>query len=559
MRKKIKIFAAVLLMSSFLFPAAPGFSQQRRISPNVRLPPPAGGRGLSAVDAEDEKQTRRIEGKTSVPGATNIRDAAEKYLRRNARELGIAPIVNSRDAGSGLRVVDEKKSLTGTHLTYRQFYNNLPVFNEQLKVSVNKNLQITQVSSDVEPVGGGSRDVLDTIIGSSEADAIKAAIAAVKATDAPVNTPKAEVGIITSKDAEAATVYRVTFSTKNPGAAWVVLVDAKTLEVLSVKNVARYAVGRGMVFKPNPIISSGLTTFKDNNDANSIALNKQRVSVVLQDLDTSGTLSGTYATTKPTRTFRRAFSKLRNFNYLRADDRFEEVMSYYYVTETSRYVQSLGFDMKEIMGGRALPIDVNFENIENAFFDPIQKQLAFGSGSVDTAEDATVIVHEFGHALLDFQAPNFDTGNSYTEGGAMHEGFGDYLSASFFAGSGFQKGVWSGFLGSWFAAGIPELSVGKAPPYLRSMNNTKHYPENLDEMGEPHNSSEIWSGALWDIFKKLGKKPADTLIIESNFRLNGAAKFADAANNILAVDKELYEGRNQTVLREIFAKRGILK
>ncbi|MEJ7698261.1 MAG: M36 family metallopeptidase [Pyrinomonadaceae bacterium] len=331
------------------------------------------------------------------------------------------------------------------------------------------------------------------------------------------------------------------------------------MEVISVKNVARYAVGRGMVFKPNPIISSGLTTFKDNNDANSIALNKQRVSVVLQDLDNSGTLSGTYATTKPTRTFKRALSKTRVFNFLRSDDRFEEVMTYHYVTEPSRYVAQLGFDMKSIFNGRALPIDVNFANIENAFFDPIEKQLAFGSGSVDTAEDATVIVHEFGHALLDHQAPNFDTGNGYTEGGAIHEGFGDYLAGSFFAGSGFNKGEWSSFLGSWFAAGIPQLNVGVIPPHLRSMNNTKHYPEALDEMGEPHNNGEIWSATLWDIFKKVGKKPADTLIIESNFRLNGAATFADAANNILAVDKELYAGRNQTVLRGVFVKRGILK
>ncbi len=108
MRKQTKIFATVLLMSGFLFPVAPGFSQQRSVSPNVQLPAPAGGRGSKSVRAEDEKQTRRIEGKTSDPGATNICDAADKYLQRNARELNIDPIINSRDAGSGLRVVEEK-------------------------------------------------------------------------------------------------------------------------------------------------------------------------------------------------------------------------------------------------------------------------------------------------------------------------------------------------------------------------------------------------------------------------------------------------------------------
>lgn len=556
-QKKFTTRAAAFLIGCISLSTVVGTGQTDNgqpptISPNVRL---RATRGSKSAQADEQKKTKRIEENTSVEGATNARDAAEKYLQTKASELGIAPIVNSKGASS-LRVVDEKISLTGTHLTYRQFVNNLPVFNEQLKVSVNKSLEVTQVSSDVAPVGTGKGD-FDTKLG-NEAEAIKAAVAAVNAKTEPVSPPKAEAGIVTSKSAGAATVYRVTFTTKNPGAAWVVFVDGKTNKVLSVKNVARYLTGKGMVFRPNPIVSSGLTTFQDNDDADSPALNKQLISVILQDLDKSGTLSGTYATTAPTNTFVRAKSKTRTFNYTRSDDRFEEVMAYHYVTEATRYVKLIGFDIKSIFGGRAIPIDVNFEDIENAFFNPLEKQLSFGSGGVDTAEDATVIVHEFGHALLDHQAPTFDPGDGYTEGGAIHEGFGDYMAASFFAGSGFQKGIWTPYIGSWFAAGIPELNTGK-PPRLRSMSSTKIYPKDLDPDGEPHANGEIWAATLWDIYKKLGKKQSDTIIIESNFLLSGQAGFADAANNIIAVDKELYKGVNQTALRAIFVKRGILK
>lgn len=46
-----------------------------------------------------------------------------------------------------------------------------------------------------------------------------------------------------------------------------------------------------------------------------------------------------------------------------------------------------------------------------------------------SSDDAEVILHEFGHAIQDAIVPSF--GQSH-EGGAMGEGFGDYLAAFFF-------------------------------------------------------------------------------------------------------------------------------
>ncbi len=527
-------------------------AQTENISQNVRVTVSGETRNSksSKSDADDTK-TRRIEGQFNVAGAKNAQDAAERFVKDNSAQLGISPIFTSKSGERGLRLIDQKASLTGTHFSYRQFYGDLPVFNEQLKVSVNRALQVTQVSSDIVPVPS-SKGIGATPKNKDEA--VKAAVAAVNGKES--ETPQAEAGILLDGEGKATTVFRVNFMTKNPGADWEVFVDAETNKVLSVRNTARYATGKAMVFRPNPIISSGLTNFVDNDDADSPELNKQRVSVILNDLDTSGNLSGIFATTSATRTFTRAKSASRNFNFLRSDDRFEEVMAYHYVTEATRYVRTLGFNVNSIFKGKPLFIDVNYDDDYNAYYSHRRRMLLFGTGGVDTGEDATVIVHEFGHALLDHQAVNFDPG-ALTEGGAIHEGFGDYMSATFFHGTGFKKGAWNVYLGSWFAVGIPDLAEGK-PPFLRTVTGAKKYPTDLDSINEPHSNGEIWSATLWDIFKKLGKPAADKLILESNFRLTGKQGFTDAALNILQVDRELNAGRNQKFLRQIFVQRGML-
>ena len=78
------------------------------------------------------------------------------------------------------------------------------------------------------------------------------------------------------------------------------------------------------------------------------------------------------------------------------------------------------------------PIKVNVvgRSDDNSDYSPVTKALRFGTGGVDDAEDAEIILHEYGHAIQDNQVPGFGASN---ECGAMGEGFGDYLAGSFFA------------------------------------------------------------------------------------------------------------------------------
>ena len=52
--------------------------------------------------------------------------------------------------------------------------------------------------------------------------------------------------------------------------------------------------------------------------------------------------------------------------------------------------------------------------------------MRFGKGGVDDAEDAEVILHEYGHAIHFAQGFQFST----EEAGAISEGFGDYWAVT---------------------------------------------------------------------------------------------------------------------------------
>ena len=56
------------------------------------------------------------------------------------------------------------------------------------------------------------------------------------------------------------------------------------------------------------------------------------------------------------------------------------------------------------------PIKVNVNgriDEDNSFYSPGTKALTFGRGGVDDAEDAEIILHEYGHSIQDNQVPGF--------------------------------------------------------------------------------------------------------------------------------------------------------
>jgi hypothetical protein len=219
------------------------------------------------------------------------------------------------------------------------------------------------------------------------------------------------------------------------------------------------------------------------------------------------------------------------------------VMAYFHIDRVRRYLGDLGFG--DVLN-RAVEVNVDATQDEGSQYDPITKSILFASGGVPDAEDGEIIVHEYGHAIQDDQVPGF---GQTAESKAMGEGFGDFLSASFFADA--KSPEMQPMVGTWDAAGYP-----KPKPFLRRVDSTKKYPKDIKH--NIYSDSAIWSASLWQMRERLGRATAERLVVAHHHLLSAAATFEDAANALLTVDKELTGGANATVIKKIFTDRGIL-
>ena len=272
--------------------------------------------------------------------------------------------------------------------------------------------------------------------------------------------------------------------------------------------------GTGMVFNPSPVVTSGDTTLTDQKDADYAALNDERASVPLVDLDGSGFLRGRWAIVFG-ETGNPAYSTDCTFNYTRHDDRFEQVMAYYWVTKSQLYTQSLGFTGVSgwpLINGDQQRVRINQWGVDNSFAtDHPKDEMRFGKGGVDDAEDAEVILHELGHQIH-FSASStfFDT----NEAGAISEGFGDYWAATVTEwASGPQSDP--ACIADW-----DSVSYTAGPVHcLRRLDTNRFYPDDLN--GAVHHDGTIWSHALWNLRTAIGAAHADTSVLQAQLGWTG--------------------------------------
>ncbi len=327
---------------------------------------------------------------------------------------------------------------------------------------------------------------------------------------------------------------------------WLAYVDARNGEVLSAYDNLSGAGVRARVFDPNPVIALG--------GDGALLRNGKRVkrvpgeayrSVHLLGLDASGFLQGARASTQGTTDGR---VQVDGAALLSAGERgFEEVMAYFHVDRAIRYVESLGFAGERAIFRAPLAINARATRADSSWYSPGRKELSFGlGGGVRDAEDAETILHEFGHALQDAICPDFGQSE---QAAAMGEGFGDYLALSFFEErpERYRDCVmtWDGF--TWEDRGVRCVR--------------RHGRDRTIESFEPgageHENGRVWAEALLAIKDALGRRKADTLIVESHFQQDGFTNFARGARAILDADQNLSRGRHQAALRAIFADRGI--
>ncbi|RSS34117.1 bacillolysin [Streptomyces sp. WAC07061] len=309
------------------------------------------------------------------------------------------------------------------------------------------------------------------------------------------------------------------------------------------------ALPQGRVFMVNPVQSSGDQTLTDAKDSAAAVPASAYATAALRNLDSSGGLSGRWASVRSETGAPASVADAARYD--RSDEQFEQVMAYFWVNEAQEYLQGLGFG-GELPGAndRVQPIRINQWGADNSFFTDKKAEIRFGKGGVDDAEDAEVIVHEYGHAVHNAQVPGF---GSSPEAGAIGEAFGDYLAVEVgdhaAAAYGWPRAADRACVADW-----DSTPYSPAPHCLRRIDGTKVYE---DRVGEVHADGEIWSRALFDIRGALGARTADRIIVNAQFRFAPDTGFREAALATVDTARSMYGQSAADAVTAAFKSRRI--
>lgn len=334
------------------------------------------------------------------------------------------------------------------------------------------------------------------------------------------------------------------------GTGLVLLLTVMVPFAAAAKPGSGISTGYGQVFYPNPVAFLDDQTLTDQKDANTAELQPAYVMVELTDLDGTGYLRGNWAdvvcSTGPL-----AYSSTNRFIYSRDDDRFEQVMAYFWVTTAQKYIQSLGFGIDRApINMEPQNVRINQWGVDNSYSWDKHDVMRFGKGGIDDAEDADVILHEYGHAMMDSQATPFGSFGYTPESGAIGEGFSDYWAAvvtDIFAPSSDPACI-----ADWDSVSY----TSTIPHCLRRIDRDLYYPDDLN--GAVHHDGMIWSRALWDIYSALGAETANTVVLQSHFSFLSDTTMPEAAWVTVETAEQLYGTDVSQVVQAAFEARGII-
>ncbi|MBC7690839.1 MAG: M36 family metallopeptidase [Methylotenera sp.] len=312
------------------------------------------------------------------------------------------------------------------------------------------------------------------------------------------------------------------------------------------------STGSGYIFNIDPMVSSGNQSLAPN----STQLDSYRSRVNLERLGGRGVLEGSYVEVRNGLSCSEGFgaSDSRNqFLYPHNDQRFQEVMGYYYGDDYRHKLDQAS----SLTPAQPVVIIANCSEQDNAYYSrqvdssgQVIDYVCLGYSGYTTgayyADDATVITHELQHAttvhsysgLYDLNQLWFD------EAGSMNEAISDFMALMYEAPSvpgsfdlklfsrwalgtfmatsadrgarrcpaydstsGSDCGTYSGSATPVFSALNNRVSYsypdGLGWPYPASFTSVKTAFTNYSSQEEIHNASSIVTGSLWEIYSAL--------------------------------------------------------
>ncbi len=514
----------------------------------------ASARGSLRIARSHDGLVREVRG-LSISIAGTPEQAAREVIRSASHmlfESGKAP---------EFRLEHAIESLTGKHLTFRHLFNGVEVVDSEVVVEVSTDGRIRSIRNNIAREPSGRVAV--------RSQPVRESIALEEGTTI---LDERLVGITIDGTVRVATRL---ITQIRPHEVYALYIDD---DGSVVRRQELFFNASARVFDPDPVTTLNDPSLRDLDDSPGAVPEAGYRIVELPDLAPSGPLSGPHVrivdTDSPTTVQANAAEPLV---FDRGQNGFEEVMAYYHIDRNQRYLQSLGYTgSRQIVGE---PIDVDAHGAggaDNSFFvvstRPGFGRLVFGDGGVDDAEDADILLHEYGHAIQESIAPGAFFGARAGQGRAMGEGFGDYWAFSGNYAASVASGRDPFCVGDWDARCAPGLSTSCGYPAGADCLRRTDSPKTMSDFipsggaGTEHRNGEIWSSALRRIFidtiarhgMDQGRRVADVLVLEGYFGLTSSPTFRDAATRMVDADRQLFQGANLAAICSSMVQAQIL-
>jgi hypothetical protein len=477
----------------------------------------------------------------AIAQSSDREQAARQWISNHAKELNI-------QSHHSFKLVFVRKGLAGETLRFQQMLHDVPVYGAQIVVNFVAGNEVAYSSNNYDET---VTDIATTPSISPQ-NAIAISNAKVNTTDGKILDQKCNL-VIYNNEKPTRLAYRITTQIDNKPGDWETFVDAITAEIISAKDIAIWhhknnegktakkshpqkeskaplalTSATAMVYDPDPLSKAHVAyggNYSDNGDATNADLDAARSAVTLPQVDvTAGVyrLKSQYVDIADFEAPNKGlFTQSTNdFSFTRDNDAFEAVNAFYHLDKSMRYInETLGSACLPQLNGGVFKFDPSgLSGADNSHYLPSTEQIAFGEGCVDDAEDADVILHEFGHGIHDWV-----TGGNSSSATGLGEGSGDYWAVSYSR----SLNQWTSsepaynWVFSW--DGHNECWAGRVTNYTRT------YPQTGSTYTEIHTYGQIWATALMKIFDVIGRTKTDKVFIEGLALTNSSSNQKTAA------------------------------